>query len=882
MMQKKTDVSGGVHADRDVIMGDQYNLDDLSQVEILLTEIVALLREPETRLEVSQRDRQRRAAILLHDSEGKTVKLPPQLISRLGQLQREVDLTRKEETYLTRFILDHTYAQWERLYVPLAGTLNLRPSLRLSDDADQGLSSAGVRLQDIRQALTEFEKPRVVILGAPGAGKTTTLERMALDLARSRLQNDLNTKLPFRVDMFKYQGEQNPSDFLATEWETTSLAETYGEAIASGQVCFLLDGLNQMPQADMSQRIERWAHWANREMPPGNWAVFTCRTADYIASLRLPEVHVQSLDKERMRQYFEARFGPEQADRHWRDFDRRLRSGDHRFERLARNPFMLSLLADHCDEGQGLTSSRARLMDGLAHRLLEHELSEGRQSITLTADPRGTLATMIQALSRLAFTMQTRAEGTSLTRAEAEKVQINDKGDLQLSLAEVLSLALDAHLLAETTLVRKEQRETGFIFYHHLLQEYFAARHLLTLFRQGKSLRSYVRLPWRWRQVFPKRLGSGEQLPTLPVTGWEETVMMAASLTGKDMPKFVTAVQQDNLPLAGRCLAEADPGQDEALRPLVEEMRTKLLARQRKVKKRTFESLRSAQILRRRIAAGLALGELDHPDLQPQTFSYEGKTVWAILPPLQQVPAGMFLLGSDLDDPQAYSDEKITQRRQGLPAFQIGRYPVTNTEYRLFIEAGGYQDDRWWSQAGQQWKEGGPEAHADAIQDWLDTRKNFSEMNLEKIAQERGWRPQNLRYWQRMVDLSAEEAHQQASRQFERPFDRPAYWDDSELSSPARPIVGINWHEAEAYCRWLSAVAEQIFRLPAELEWEKSARGTDGDIYPWGDEFESNLCNSVESHIYITTPVGLYPQGTSPFGLFDASGNVWEWTASWY
>ena len=85
-----------------------------------------------------------------------------------------------------------------------------------------------------------------------------------------------------------------------------------------------------------------------------------------------------------------------------------------------------------------------------------------------------------------------------------------------------------------------------------------------------------------------------------------------------------------------------------------------------------------------------------------------------------------------------------------------------------------------------------------------------------------GWRPQRLRYWQRMVDLSEEEAHQQAQRQFERPFDRPAFWDDPELSSPARPVMGVNWYEAEAYCRWLSAVTDEDFRLPAEMAWEKS------------------------------------------------------------
>jgi len=106
-------------------------------------------------------------------------------------------------------------------------------------------------------------------------------------------------------------------------------------------------------------------------------------------------------------------------------------------------------------------------------------------------------------------------------------------------------------------------------------------------------------------------------------------------------------------------------------------------------------------------------------------------------------------------------------------------------------------------------------------------------------------------------------------------------------------LVGVNWHEAEAYCRWLSAVSGREFRLPLELEWEKAARwepspagGGQGEgrsrVYPWGDEFDPRQCNSVEGQVYRTTPVGLYPGGVSPFGLWETSGNVWEWTASWY
>ena len=124
----------------------------------------------------------------------------------------------------------------------------------------------------------------------------------------------------------------------------------------------------------------------------------------------------------------------------------RMRSDD-RFERLARNPFMLSLLADRCQEGKSFTGSRALLMDDLADRLIARELREGRQPEALTADPRGTLQAATEVLGRLAFAMQARSEGTSLTRAAAARVRLGEPGGVRLTLDEVLDLAIDASVL---------------------------------------------------------------------------------------------------------------------------------------------------------------------------------------------------------------------------------------------------------------------------------------------------------------------------------------------------------------------------------------------------------------------------------------------------
>jgi formylglycine-generating enzyme required for sulfatase activity len=187
-----------------------------------------------------------------------------------------------------------------------------------------------------------------------------------------------------------------------------------------------------------------------------------------------------------------------------------------------------------------------------------------------------------------------------------------------------------------------------------------------------------------------------------------------------------------------------------------------------------------------------------------------------------EIPAGQVTLVPDEHDKK----ESYLKQKQifAVPAFKIAKYLLTNAQFKVFVDAGGYRENRWWTAEG-----------------WQECRQN-------------NWT-------------------------------EPHYWQDTGFNSPDQPVVGVSWYEASAFCQWLSEKTDKLISLPTEQQWQRAAQGDDGRAYPWGQDWDEQACqHSVGSYnAQQTSSVRQYEgRGDSPFGVVDLAGNVWEWCLTDY
>lgn len=217
------------------------------------------------------------------------------------------------------------------------------------------------------------------------------------------------------------------------------------------------------------------------------------------------------------------------------------------------------------------------------------------------------------------------------------------------------------------------------------------------------------------------------------------------------------------------------------------------------------------------------------------------------------IEGGSFIVGTE--------ESVINKPREvNHPKYYISKYPITNAQYKTFIDDGGYHNKRYWTKEGWKWVEG-------------DDHPYFDSIGTDRYSKER---EQQYREW-----LEA----RNTSRRLQ-----PFWWQEEPWNITNRPVVGITWYEALAFCNWLNEKIKEnpnlyqlphnmLISLPSIEEWEHAARGPQNYTYPWGNVVHEGKIrsNTMQAHLNQTSPVGMFPEGKSRYGAYDFAGNVYEW-----
>jgi formylglycine-generating enzyme required for sulfatase activity len=664
---------------------------------------------------------------------------------------------------------------------------------------------------------------RLVLLGDPGSGKSTFVNHLAMTLAggllgedpewRATLGNRFPDKAPWfplRIELRRWSthlakaaqaGEEGVGLLYGVLEKLTGVdRKRWLGRFQDPETLVLFDGLDEVPPARGEDEEEgapsidrrRLIVEAVEEFSTSHpcRVVVTCRVKPYEAGGyevgELPVFRLAPLGQEKIRHFTRrwyeelalvGRLSPEDAEV-CRDRLLVAVGGGGVLGEMAGTPLLLTMLAQ-VNSRSPLPENRAELYHECAQQLLwkwEEKRPENLAGLLAAADGLEKLD-LERALCRLAYEIHG-ASGEELADVPADKLRgalagIHPKPFQGRAWAEeVIDLIRDRGGLLV------EEETDHFSFPHRSFQEYFAARWLV---EQGDAPATAWKLAVEdvWREVVLLACG---MLKLGPVPRLSDILAILSHLVAGPEPQEPLGWQR--VLVAGRGWLEFGPQRATggALEVLGGELRERIPAR--------LTTL------------------MQHPDL----------------PAAQRLEAGLLLadLGVLPDDLDAWVEIPADK----LPySFEIGKYPVTNAQFRRFFDAGGYEKGKpWWSEEAKgAWGGGLPEG--------------------------------------------------------------PRLWGDRKFNRATQPVVGVSWYEAVAYCAWLTEdlrAKDEIgddreVRLAAEEEWVRAAGGPEGTKYPWGKKFEAWRVNSEENGLGQPTPVSMYPGGKSPEGVFDLAGNVWEW-----
>ncbi len=484
---------------------------------------------------------------------------------------------------------------------------------------------------------------------------------------------------------------------------------------------------------------------------------------------------------------------------------------------LVRLPLILKLITETAASGESIPGSRGELYARLVSRLLRRDTGQPADTDMAENTKRGALAALAYHLGL--------SRRLTCPRDEAVDVLARsvDEGDGEA----VLGACIRQGLLADG--------ETVWFTPHKTVQEHLASLALCELACQEAEMGPGPRLVQSVRRWVTRR---PQGVAALAADDWWMGTFLQLAHLARDADNLARTVARANPCLASRCIEEGCPV-SEPTRLHVEDCCAKLLRLGRAVdRRRAVEALARMQSDRLLEALFFAAGDAD-PEV-----------------------GGMALRGlSHLHEPALQHATHVLRGRDRGQWLGALRYLVFQGDDILCRQI------PWEQMVGQpfMYVPAGPFLMGSKP---ADPRASEEEKPLHQLTLPAFWIGHGP------VTVAQFREFRESSTALTQEADR-------RRGPAGHPASSVNWHEARAFCRWLGHQTGLPMVLPSEAEWEKAARGTDGRLYPWGNDWDTRYCNTRESELGETTPVGSYsPQGDSPYGCADMAGNVWEWTRS--